>query len=73
MQETWSMKKPFLRVTKWLGTIPVQAECTACTDVKFQVRSQSHRPSKEEYQQALQRDFDHHLKTVHSTEGSHQP
>ena len=59
------MKKPFLRVTKWLGTIPVEAECTACTEVKFQVRSASHRPSQEEYQKALQREFDHHVKTVH--------
>ncbi len=64
------MKKPFLRVTKWLGTIPVEAECTACAEAKFQVRSASHRPSQEEYQQALQREFDHHVKTVHIEPGS---
>jgi hypothetical protein len=59
------MKKPFLRVSKWLGDIPVKAECTACADVKFEVEPASHRPSREEYQIALQRQFDHHVKTVH--------
>lgn len=60
------MKKPFIRVTKWMGDIPLEAECTSCADVKFQVRSTSHRPSREEYQKVLQRDFDHHFKVVHS-------
>jgi hypothetical protein len=59
------MKEPFLRVTKWLGDIPVEAGCTACAEVTFRVRSTSHRPSREEYRQALQREFDHHVKTVH--------
>jgi hypothetical protein len=59
------MKKPFIRVTKWLGDIPVEAGCAVCPDVKFQVRSASHRPSREEYQKALQREFDYHVKTVH--------
>ena len=62
------MKKPFLRVTKWLGTIPVEAECTACSDAKFQGQSLSHRPNLAEYQEALQRAFDHHVKAVHSVE-----
>jgi hypothetical protein len=64
------MKKPFLRVTKWLGTIPLEAECTACSDAKFQARSSSHRPNLAEYQKALQRDFDQHLKVVHSHEAA---
>jgi hypothetical protein len=62
------MKKPLLRVTKWLGNIPVEAECIACTDAKFQVRSSSHRPNLADYQKALQRDFDQHVKEVHSGE-----
>jgi hypothetical protein len=64
------MKKPFLRVTKWLGDIPVEAVCTSCTEVKFQVRPTSHRPSREEYQKALQREFDHHLKTIHQRDAA---
>ena len=64
------MKKPFLRVTRWLGDIPVEAECTACAEAKFRVNSASHRPSREEYQKALQREFDHHVKTVHLAAGS---
>jgi len=59
------MKRPFLRVTKWLGDIPVEAGCTSCAEITFRIRSTSHRPSREEYRQALQRDFDHHLKTIH--------
>ena len=59
------MKKPFIRVTKWLGDIPVEAGCTACPEAKFQVRSAGHRPSRKEYQKALQREFDLHVKTVH--------
>jgi hypothetical protein len=59
------MKRPFLRVTKWLGDIPVEAGCTSCAEITFRVRSTSHRPSREEYRQALQCDFDHHLKTIH--------
>jgi hypothetical protein len=62
------MKKPFLRVTKWLGNIPVEATCTSCANVKFQVRSTSHRPGREEYEKALQRDFDHHCNAVHQQE-----
>jgi hypothetical protein len=63
------MKKPTLRVTKWLGDIPVEAECTFCpAEGKFQVTSASHRPNREEYSQQLQRAFDHHFKTVHLRE-----
>jgi hypothetical protein len=68
------MKKPFLRVTKWLGDIPVEAECTSCRgEAKFRVASASHRPAREEYSTQLQRAFDQHLRTVHapnSTESS---
>jgi len=68
------MKKPSsLRVTKWLGDIPVEAECTACAAAeKFRVIPTSHRPNREEYSRQLQRAFDHHLKTVHAREDSSQ-
>jgi len=29
------MKKPTLRVTKWLADIPVEAHCTQCPAVSF--------------------------------------
>jgi hypothetical protein len=64
------MKKPFLRVTKWLGTIPVEAVCTSCADAKFQARSSSHRPNLEEYQRALQSQFDQHVRAVHAHEAT---
>ena len=38
----------------------------ACPGVKFQVTSTSHRPSRADYQKALQRVFDHHLKVAHT-------
>ena len=65
------MKKPFLRVTKWLGDIPVEAECTACPAAgKFRATSTSHRPNREEYQKQLERAFDHHLKSAHAGDDS---
>jgi len=60
------MKKPSLRVTKWLGDIPVAAECTSCVAVAFDAKSSSHRPTREEYQRSLQSQFDAHFKKVHA-------
>jgi hypothetical protein len=60
------MKKPALRVTKWLRDIPVEAICTACPGVAFKARGTSHRPLREEYQNSLQQQFDAHLKAEHS-------
>ena len=65
------MKKPVLRVTKWLGTIPIEAECTACADAKFQVRASSHRPNLAEYQKALQSQFDASVTSISS--GTRRP
>jgi len=59
------MKKPFLRVTKWLGDIPVEAVCTACPAASFRAQSSSHRPNREEYQKSLQTQFDAHCKASH--------
>lgn len=61
------MKKPFIRVTKWLGDIPVEAECTSCrAESCFRVISAGHRPNREEYANQLQRAFDEHCKLVHT-------
>jgi len=62
------MKKPTIRVTKWLGDIPVDATCTACPSVVFKAKGSSHRPNREEYQKSLQEQFDGHCKVVHSLE-----
>jgi hypothetical protein len=62
------MKKPTIRVTKWLGDIPVEATCTACASVVFRAIGSSHRPNREEYQKAIQAQFDAHCKAVHSQE-----
>jgi hypothetical protein len=60
------MKKPTLRVTKWLADIPVEASCTFCQDVSFRAKSTSYRPNREEYQKSLQAQFDEHCKIIHS-------
>jgi len=44
-EEELLMKKPTLRVTKWLGDIPVEAYCTACPTVAFRAQGSSHRPT----------------------------
>jgi hypothetical protein len=60
------MKKPTLRVTKWLADIPVEAHCTQCPTVWFKAQGTGHRPNREEYQKSLQAQFDVHCKAVHS-------
>jgi hypothetical protein len=62
------MKKPTIRVTKWLGDIPVEAQCTFCPAVSFKAKGTSHRPSREEYQRSLQAQFDEHCKGTHFEE-----
>ena len=60
------MKKPVIRVTKWLSDIPVEAQCSACPSSSFRAQSSSHRPNREEYSKSLQAQFDAHLKAAHS-------
>jgi hypothetical protein len=60
------MKKPTLRVTKWLGDVPVEAQCTHCPAVPFKAHGVGHRPNREEFQKSLQTQFDVHCKRMHS-------
>ena len=60
------MKKPTLRVTKWLADIPVEAHCTHCPAISFKAQGTGHRPNREEYQKSLQNQFDAHLRAAHS-------
>jgi hypothetical protein len=60
------MKKPILRVTKWLSDIPVEAQCSHCPAVSFKAQGTGHRPNREEYKRSLQSQFDVHCKQVHS-------
>jgi len=61
------MKKPVIRVTKWLADIPIEATCTACPSVSFRAKGSSHRPNREEHQRSLQTQFDAHCKAEHSS------
>jgi hypothetical protein len=46
------MKKPTIRVAKWLGDIPVEAGCSACPGVVFRAKGSGHRPNSEEFQKS---------------------
>lgn len=60
------MKKPAIRVTKWLSEIPIEATCTLCPGVSFRAQSSGHRPNREEYQRSLQVQFDAHCRAEHA-------
>lgn len=62
------MKKTTIRVTKWLGDIPIEARCSACPDTLFKAKGLSHRPNREEYQKSLQGQFDQHCAATHSAD-----
>lgn len=59
------MKKPAIRVTKWLRDIPAEAACTACPATAFKAKGTSHRPNREEFQKSIQEQFDAHCKVEH--------
>lgn len=59
------MKKPMIRVTKWLRDIPVEATCTACPGVLLRAEGLSHRPNREEYQKSLELQFEAHCSAIH--------
>ncbi len=62
------MKKPIIGVTKWLGDIPVEANCKLVSRRRLQ--SEEFEPSAKprEYQKSLQEQVDSHCKAVHSQE-----
>jgi hypothetical protein len=63
-----AMKKATLRVTKWLGDIPVEGCCSFCPETLFHAASSHHRPQKAEYTESLQRAFDRHVADCHREE-----
>jgi hypothetical protein len=60
------VKKPTLRVTKWLSDIPIEAVCTACPAASFRAQGSGHRPDREEYKKSLQAQFDAHCRALHA-------
>jgi hypothetical protein len=60
------MKKPALRVTKWLKDIPIEGRCNLCPGTLFRAVSSHHRPQKAEYIERLQQVFDRHVADLHS-------
>ena len=66
--ENEQMKKPFMRVTKWLGDIPVEARCTSCPATMFKAQGSGHRTNREEYKKSLEAQFEAHMANVHKSE-----
>lgn len=64
------LRTPVIRVTKWLGDIPVEAVCSSCSNVSFRAQGSSHRPNRQEYQMSLQSQFDAHCKSEHSQQAA---
>jgi hypothetical protein len=60
------MKKPALRVTKWLKDIPIEGCCLLCTEVLFHATSPHHRRQKTEYIGRLRQAFDRYVAEVHN-------
>ena len=65
-----STEEPRLRVTKWLGSVPVEAECTACGDAIFKVEEWDsgeplQKPDRQHYHDILQYGFDKHCAAAH--------
>ena len=61
-----AMKKPTLRVTKWLRDIPIEGCCSLCPETLFHAASLHHRPQKAEYIERLQGEFDRHVADFHT-------
>jgi hypothetical protein len=76
-------KEPILRITKWLRTVdlagadvPLEAECSACADARFEAPfslrqhlvQPFHQPDRERFEKTLQAAFDKHVREVHSTD-----
>lgn len=64
--------EPRLRITRWLGNVPVEAECSACANATFRISEWNsgepfHQPDRQHYQDILQLRFDLHLVNVHGT------
>ena len=62
------MKQPTIRVTKWLGDIPVEAHCTFCPAVTFKAKGEGHRPDREQFKKSLEAQFQEHRKLAHAAE-----
>jgi hypothetical protein len=66
------MNKPSLKVTKWLGNIPVEGVCACCADAQFRPSWNHRRPDKTACEEKMKREFDRHFREVHTREDGSQ-
>ena len=62
---------PSLKVTKWMGNIPIEGVCTACPDAQFRPSWAHHKPQKAVNEEKMRQAFDRHCRDVHGSEASH--
>jgi hypothetical protein len=63
---------PSLRVTKWLGDIPVEGVCTSCPDAEFRPSWKNRRPNKSQNEEKMKQAFGRHFREVHTREDAGQ-
>ena len=68
-----SVKMPFLRVTKWLGDIPIEGVCTSCPDAQFRPSWNNRRPNKAQNEEKMKQAFGRHCREVHAEEVEPSP
>jgi len=56
---------PSLKVTKWLGDIPIEGACTSCPDARFRPSWAYHTPQKDVNERKMKLAFDRHFEEVH--------
>ena len=59
---------PLLKVTKWLGDIPIEGVCTSCPDAQFRPNWNNHRPNKAQNEEKMKQAFGRHFREVHTNE-----
>jgi hypothetical protein len=62
------MKEPSLKVTKWLGNIPIEGVCTYCPDAQFRPSWNHHKPEKNAIEEKMKQAFDRHFREAHMRE-----
>jgi ribosome-binding protein aMBF1 (putative translation factor) len=61
-----------LKVTKWLGDIPVEGVCTSCPDAQFRPSWNNHRPNKAQIEEKMKQAFGRHSREAHTHEDASQ-
>jgi hypothetical protein len=59
------VQKPILKLTKWLGDIPIQGECSVCLSLETFATVPAARPDRTDCMEQLERAFARHVAEFH--------